>query len=203
MRILSELRTSRQKGNSNVSRVIKATDMVKQDWFVDAINTQPVDLFLLLGHNIARPSTGGSTFGTVYDAIRSVHPSTPIQIFGGHSHIRDFAVVDQQTTALESGRYCETLGWFSMSGFDKSNSGFTGVNNPHGVPNPSRKATNTSTAPFVYSRRYLDWNRYTFEYHAIGKEDDSAFDYHSGLRVTDEITSYREQLKLGTVCEYI
>lgn len=176
--------------------------MVKQDWFVDAINTsEPVDLFLLIGHNIARPSTGGSTFGLVYDAIRSVHSSVPIQIFGGHSHIRDFAVVDQQTTALEAGRYCETLGWFSMSGFDTSNSGYTGVTNPHGVPNPTRKATNTSTAPFVYSRRYLDWNRYTFEYHAIGKQDDAAFDYHSGLRVADEITSYREQLKLGTVCK--
>ena len=78
--------------------------MVKQDWFAQAVNLdKPIDLFLLIGHNIARPSTGGSTFGIVHKAIRAVHPNTPIQIFGGHSHIRDFAVVDQSSTALEAG----------------------------------------------------------------------------------------------------
>jgi hypothetical protein len=98
------------------------------------------------------------------------------------------------------GRYCETLGWFSMSGFNKTNSAYSGVTNPHGVLNPSRKATNTSTSTFVYSRRYLDWNRYTFEYHAIGKQSDAEFDYHSGLRTSEEITSYRTELNLGEVC---
>ncbi|OIW33827.1 hypothetical protein CONLIGDRAFT_677571 [Coniochaeta ligniaria NRRL 30616] len=185
-------------GNTNVTKVIPAATMVQQDWFKEAITTtEPVDVFLLLGHNIARPSTGGSTFGIIHDAIRKVHPKTPIQIFGGHSHIRDFAVLDESSTALESGRYCETLGWFSMSGFDSSNSGFTGVKNPRGVANPTRKATNTSTSPFVYSRRYLDWNRYTFEYHAVGKQDDGAFDYNSGTRVTNDITEYRKELNLG------
>ncbi|KAH8895009.1 phosphoprotein phosphatase [Thozetella sp. PMI_491] len=187
-------------GNSNASKVMKGADMVKQQWFTDAINTSdPVDLFLLIGHNIARPSTGGSTFGLVHDAIRKVHPNTPVQIFGGHSHIRDFAVVDEATTALESGRYCETLGWFSMSGFDKTNSGYTGVSNPHGVPNPTHKAVANSTTPWVYSRRYLDWNRYTFEYHAVGSNSSSDFDYHSGLRVTSEITAARANLGLGKV----
>jgi hypothetical protein len=118
---------------------------------------------------------------------------------GGHTHIRDFAVLDQSATSLESGRYCETLGWFSMSGFDSSNSGYNGVKSPHGVPNPSRKATSASTSPFVYSRRYLDWNRYTFEYHSIGTQSDADFDYHSGLRVTDEITTDRKHLNLGKV----
>jgi hypothetical protein len=49
----------------------------------------------------------------------------------------------------------------------------------------------------VYSRRYLDWNRYTFEFHGIGKQSDSEFDYHSGLRVSDEITTFRQQLGVG------
>ena len=57
--------------------------MVTQSWFLEALNTQePIDMFLLIGHNIARPTTGGSTFKTVYNAIRKVHPATPIQIFG-------------------------------------------------------------------------------------------------------------------------
>lgn len=67
-----------------------------------------------------------------------------------------------------TGRYCETLGWVSMSGFTTENSGFNGIfPNPAGVPNPTRKATNTSTAPWVYSRRYLDWNRLTFAYREL------------------------------------
>src|SRR3569833_821516 len=72
-------------GNSNVSKVIKADDMVKQDWIISAVNfSQPIGMFLLIGHNIARPSTGGSTFKTVYNAIRAVHYDSPIQIFGAN-----------------------------------------------------------------------------------------------------------------------
>jgi hypothetical protein len=75
------------QGNSNVSRITKGADMVKEEWFMSAINsTEPVDLFLLIGHNIARPTTGGSTFSYAYDAIREIHPSTPIQIFGWCRH---------------------------------------------------------------------------------------------------------------------
>jgi len=49
-------------GNSNASKVIKAADMVKQSWFVDAVNfTQPIDLFLVVGHNPVRPTTSGNT----------------------------------------------------------------------------------------------------------------------------------------------
>jgi|SRR3569833_2043340 len=87
-------------GNSNVSKVIKADDMVKQDWFISAVNfSQPIDMFLLIGHNIARPSTGGSTFKTVYNAIRAVHKDTPIQIFGAFR--RAAASCSQQRTDKE------------------------------------------------------------------------------------------------------
>ncbi|KAI0379842.1 Metallo-dependent phosphatase-like protein [Hypomontagnella monticulosa] len=187
-------------GNTNVSKVIPAKTMVTQQWFLDAINTpEPVDVFVVLGHNPARASDRTSTFPVVFNAIRAVHPDTPIQFLGGHSHIRDFAVFDSSSTSLESGRYCETLGWVSMSGFDSKNSGYIGIQpGPAGVPNPSRKATQNSTSPFVYSRRYLDWNRRTFEYHAATWYDHS-FDYNSGLAVSAEVTKYREQLKLGQV----
>ncbi|KAI9055340.1 hypothetical protein LZ554_000299 [Drepanopeziza brunnea f. sp. 'monogermtubi'] len=149
-------------GNSNVSKVIKAADMVKQQWFLDA-------------------------------TIRSLRPATPVQIFGGHSHVRDFQVYDDRTTALESGRYCETLGWLSISGINSTS--YTGLQKPRGVANPTRKATNTSASGLVYSRRYLDWNRRTFEYHATNSQA-STFDYNSGLRVSGAITSVRKQLNL-------
>lgn len=92
-------------GNSNVSVVTKAADMVKQPWFKQAVNyDQPIDLFVLIGHNPVRTSAPTSSFGTVFDAIRSLKPDVPIQAFGGHTHIRDFAVYDNKATGLESGK---------------------------------------------------------------------------------------------------
>ena len=199
-------------GNTNVTKVIKAADLVKESWFASAVNyTQPIDLFLVLGHNPIRPTAGGSTFGTIYNAIRKARPNVPIQSFGGHTHIRDFVVFDEMSTGLESGRYCETLGFLSLSGIQSSN--FTGNLQPKGVPNPTTKAVpkvaatatasasfpsstaNASNSSMVYSRRYLDWNRLTFAYHAVGSQD-GTFDYHSGLRVTSDITTTRKELNL-------
>ncbi|KAL8846901.1 MAG: hypothetical protein Q9221_008042 [Calogaya cf. arnoldii] len=195
-------------GNSNVSKVIKTSDLVKESWFLDAIKyPQPIDLFVVIGHNPIRPSARTSTFGTLYNTIRGLRPNIPIQTFGGHTHIRDFVVYDTISTGLASGQYCETLGWASMSGINSST--FRGNQKPHGVRNPSRKAvkvsnsTSTGTASnssagsssLVYSRRYLDWNRLTFAYHAVGSQD-RTFDLHSGQRVTKEVTQARKQLNL-------
>ena len=202
-------------GNSNASKITPAASMVKETWFQNAVNfDKPVDLFVVLGHNPARPTAGGSTFGTVISAIRALKPDIPIQLFGGHNHIRDFAVVDRGTTALGSGRYCETLGWVAMSGIKSST--FKGNMKPRGVPNPTQKAikvtnaTGTASAPIstgtgsssfkdlVYGRRYMDWNRLTFAYHAVGSQSET-FDYHSGLRVSAEITKARKELNLTTL----
>ena len=97
-------------GNSNVSKVIKAADMVQQQWFQQAVNyTKPIDLFVLLGHNPVRTTVSSSTFGTVLKAIRSIKPDTPIQAFGGHTHIRDFTVYDSKATGLESGKFQDLM----------------------------------------------------------------------------------------------
>ncbi|KAF2718736.1 hypothetical protein K431DRAFT_252620 [Polychaeton citri CBS 116435] len=211
-------------GNSNASKVIPAQQMVQQQWFRDAITTsEPIDLFVLIGHNPVRPTASTSTLHIVYDAIRAANPNTPIQIFGGHTHIRDFSIYDDKTTALESGRYCETLGWLSMSGFKSKR--HWGLQNPRGVPNPTTKAivvsTTSSTASaastasslsaglsagrkssdFRYFRRYLDWNRLTFEYHAAGSQIRAhgkarPFDNTKGLSVTEDITEARKELNL-------
>lgn len=195
-------------GNSNVSRVMTAATMVNQTWFQDALHDpHEVDLYLLIGHNPVRPSVSTSTFDTVFNAIRAVKPATPVQIFGGHTHIRDFAVYDDKTTALESGRYCETLGWLSMSGL--SSSTYKGCANPSGVPNPTQKAvkvngsstataalhSSTSPSNLTYFRRYLDWNRLSFEYHAAGSQV-KTFDTKLGKQTTAEITSTRNSLNL-------
>lgn len=92
-------------GNSNVSKVIKAADMVQEHWFQQAVNfTEPIDLFVVTGHNPVRANVSSSTMGTVFKAIRSMKPDAPIQVFGGHTHIRDFTVYDNKATGLESGK---------------------------------------------------------------------------------------------------
>ena len=228
-------------GNSNVSKVIKAADMVKQPWFQQAVNyTEPIDLFVITGHNPVRTSVSSSTMGTVFKAIRSMKPDVPIQAFGGHTHIRDFAVYDDKATGIESGmyfgralkqladrvlgRYCETLGWVAMSGIESKTC--KAQHNPKGVPNPIRSAvvpastgtasasahlpTSTSKSTLRYARRYLDWNRNTFAYHAKGSQRYTAFDTSAGVSVTNEITSERAKLNLtdlygcapATYCQY-
>lgn len=55
-------------GNSNVSKVIKAADMVKQSWFLNTLNTtEPIDMFLLIGHNPVRPTVSTSTMKVCID----------------------------------------------------------------------------------------------------------------------------------------
>ncbi|KAK4184174.1 Metallo-dependent phosphatase-like protein [Podospora australis] len=195
-------------GNVNITRTTTTAEMLKKDWFNQAIATcNDIDIFLILGHNPAREGRRGSTFKAIHDYIRNFHPDTPIHFFGGHSHLRDFVVYDQSSTASESGRYCETIGWFSMSGFNSSNSGFTGPANPQatidsGLPvqNPNRTATNNSASPFLYSRRYLDWNRLTFDYHAPGSQNPVGRTRRlAGLGISAEITAFRSQQNLGKV----
>ncbi|KAJ4383374.1 hypothetical protein N0V86_001421 [Didymella sp. IMI 355093] len=212
-------------GNSNVSKVIKAADLVKEQWFLDAVNYKdPIDLFVLTGHNPVRFNESSSSFDTVFSAIRSQRPDIPIQGFGGHTHIRDFAVWDNKATALESGRYCETLGWLAMSGLNSTAKRVK--KNPKGVPNPTRVAvparstgtvsvsalipTSTSPSNLRYARRYLDWNRQTFAYHAKGSQNMNAFGTPKGAAVSSEITADRAKLNLtslygcapATYCQY-
>lgn len=104
-----------------------------------------------------------------------------------------------------------------MSGFDLVT--YNATKAPKGVPNPSKKpvqlkitgtktyslrptATNpaiaTATSNLLYARRYLDWNRRTFAFHAL-KSQDRILDFPIGNKITDEIFGSREALNLTEV----
>lgn len=200
-------------GNTNVTQITPASVMVTQDWFINAVQfSQPIDMFIVTGHNVPRgPGTVSSaTLPLVYQAIRKLRPDIPIQVFGGHSHIRDFVVYDAKATALESGRYCETLGWLAVSGINTS-AGTWCPSKPLGLPHPTQSAVvvSASSSPVVtngtnsiaYFRRYLDWNRRTFEYHSNVSHPSSfgsalPFDQPKGISVTNNITAQRAALNL-------
>ncbi|KAG6869541.1 hypothetical protein C0995_002349, partial [Termitomyces sp. Mi166 len=116
--------------------------MVKEQWFADAIEEEP-DLFLLAGHMPVQRDN----WPLVFNAIRAVHPYTPILIFGGHTHIRDCVQLDGRSMLLESGRYMETVGWMSAK------------------LDGHRHSKNSKSKPkdIKFSRRYLDPNRVTYE----------------------------------------
>ncbi|KAI5204172.1 calcineurin-like phosphoesterase [Aureobasidium subglaciale] len=195
-------------GNSNASVVTKAADMVKESWFLNAVNHKNVDAFIVIGHNPVSRKSSSNTLQTVYQAIRAIKPDIPIQMFGGHTHIRDFAVYDDKSVGMESGRYCETLGWLAVSGINSR-----GKANPKGVPNPTMKgkkvgtssasasasgSSSTSASNMTFFRRYMDWNRMTFEYHAEGSQA-KAFDTTKGVAVTKDITATRKELNLTSI----
>ncbi|KAJ7685395.1 Metallo-dependent phosphatase-like protein [Mycena polygramma] len=137
-------------GNDQNTTVQPVEDMVNEAWFADAIKDEP-DLFLLAGHM----PVSRDNWPLVFNAIRAVHSLTPILILGGHTHIRDCLQLDGRSMSLESGRYMETVGWMSAD-----------------LPEPkgNRRRHNGedhsgSTSNITFTRRYLDPNRVTFEYH--------------------------------------
>ncbi|ELR06839.1 hypothetical protein VC83_09396 [Pseudogymnoascus destructans] len=220
-------------GNSNASIVTPAVKMVKEQWFLDALDIdRPIDMFLVIGHNAIQGST--STTGTVLTAIRAVHPDKLIQVFGGHTHIRDAVIYDHAAVGIESGRYCETVGWMAISGIESKN--YYGASLPAGVSHPTKSAydkpTSTSTATssktstaatkqenkvtpvhpehpkhpdhpgkpsgYRFARRYLDWNRLTFAFHAENSQDKS-FDLRQGVDITNHITDTRKKLNMTSL----
>ncbi|OAA53434.1 ser/Thr protein phosphatase family [Cordyceps fumosorosea ARSEF 2679] len=92
-------------------------------------------------------------------------------------------VFRQRPEVAAAGRYCETIGWVSMSGLRRQQRRLP----RHQEPAPP--------SPFRYARRYLDWNRNTFIYHL--RRQPATCDHRSGQRVRQEIAQVREELRLG------
>ncbi|KAG8696513.1 hypothetical protein FRC08_007108 [Ceratobasidium sp. 394] len=158
--------------NTVNTTVQKVDAMVNETWFKDAIREEP-DVFLLVGHMPVQKDK----WPVVFNAIRAVHATTPILVFGGHTHIRDCVQYDNRSMALESGQYMETVGWLSAN--------LTG--------------TKYSTGPIGFSRRYLDANRNTYQFHTGTAGTKLRFDTVGGKRITDQMHKLAISWKLTTV----
>lgn len=171
------------EGNSNNTIVQKVQDTVKEKWFQEAIRDREVDLFLVNGHIPLR----SEEFASIFKAIREQQWDVAIQIFGGHTHIRDYAKYDKKAYGLESGRYMETIGFMSITGLSaggKSESKSIDAAAPHAAP---------LAAP-TFSRRYIDNN--LFSYHQHTNLDATTFPTEHGRNVSAMIASARQALKL-------
>ncbi len=158
------------KGNYNNTVVQPVEKTIEEEWFQDAIRDEEVDLFLVVGHVALR----SKEYKAIHTAIRSVKWDTPIQFFGGHSHIRDYARYDSKASALESGRYMETIGFMSINGLKTS-----------GV---------AAAGGLEFSRRYIDNNLLSYHHHT--GLNASTFHTELGRNVTQYIAGVRRMLHL-------
>ncbi|KAL8769683.1 MAG: hypothetical protein Q9203_005406 [Teloschistes exilis] len=160
-------------GNANNTIVEAVEKTIQQKWFLEAIHDREVDLFLVAGHVLL----DSPEFNAIFKAIRQVQWDTPIQFFGGHTHVRDYIKYDAKAYGLESGRYMETVGFMSITGLS------TG-----GKANTQRLA-----AP-KFARRYIDNNLYSYYQHTSLNE--TTFPTPHGRKVSAMIASARKDLKL-------
>ncbi|KAI8142505.1 Metallo-dependent phosphatase-like protein [Fennellomyces sp. T-0311] len=159
-------------GNGDNSLVHTVEDEVLEPWFTQALTSQTPDIIALTGHTGIR----FNEFNAALKAIRQHYPYIPIAVLGGHLHVRDFAIYDGWAAGIASGRYLESIGFFSID---------------HGY-----NATDALPSNLTFHRRYLDQNRKAYIYHSTqGKEKD--FDTLLGKEITKNITYWRSELGIA------
>lgn len=164
------------------AKVTPLAQVVVLDWFQQLVaqygdsGSQTVDVLVVYGH--LPVSHGWSEMRVLHQALRRHFDTTPIQYLGGHSHIRDFTVWDARSSALQSGRFCETVGFVLVD------------------LEAARSATN---AREVFARSYIDFSRDSFEFHA--KAD--TFDTREGTAVSNKLARARTALGLDKVVGWV
>jgi 2',3'-cyclic-nucleotide 2'-phosphodiesterase (5'-nucleotidase family) len=163
-------------GNDNNSFVQPVKDTIKEQWFQDAIHDSEVDIFVVTGHVGLKQRE----FINIYEAIRAAQWDTPIMLFGGHTHIRDYVKYDGKAYGLESGRYMETIGFQSVSG----------------LPSHTEKKGKIElrSATTTFARRYIDNNLFSLQSHT--GLNSSTFPTEHGKNVSIQIDQARKELKL-------
>ncbi|AGO12865.1 AaceriADL392Wp [[Ashbya] aceris (nom. inval.)] len=151
---------------------------IKKEWFTKTVAEYPaekVDIIVVMGH---LPITRGinEELLELHKQLRALYPNTLIQYFGGHTHVRDFVVLDDKATALQSGRYSETVGFLSIDNVTKDTPEF--------------------------SRSYIDFNLKSFTHHT-GYENIEEFHTEKGKIVNAWIEELRYTLDLDAIYGYV
>jgi 2',3'-cyclic-nucleotide 2'-phosphodiesterase (5'-nucleotidase family) len=161
------------QGQAQNLTVQPPVEMIKEQWFLDAIQERP-DFFLLVGHMPVR----NDDWPAVVSAIRAVHSDVPLVVTGGHTHIRDCYIYDDHAFGIESGRYLETIGWLAF--------------------NISDKASNANSTATSFSRTYIDANRRNYAIHA-GLSSPSKLPTSKGRKITKEMNKVAKSWNLTQV----
>ncbi|ODV94767.1 hypothetical protein PACTADRAFT_50628 [Pachysolen tannophilus NRRL Y-2460] len=155
--------------NNDKVRITPIKNLIQQDWFKELLEDNVdsnLDLIVIAGH--VPVSRSWEELDELHNFLRNYFPNLPIQYFGGHSHIRDFTIFDNKASGLQSGRYCETVGWLSIESLTANE--------------------------LQYDRKYIDFNIHSFMHHSNTTEFD--FSTPIGIGVTKEIAKYVTELEL-------
>ncbi|KAL6928874.1 hypothetical protein ACO0SA_002204 [Hanseniaspora valbyensis] len=159
------------------ARVTSIEKEIEKDWIQKDLfgefNDDNIDLLLIFGHLPIQHGQNQELL-SLHEFLRQHFKTSIIQYFGGHSHIRDFISIDDKATALQSGRFCETVGFLSL--------------NLNENPN--------------FFRKYLDFNKESFDYH-LNSINAKPIDWSKKNEISQKIDNVFEILQLGEVKGYI
>lgn len=163
--------------------VIPISDILHQQWFIDLVDdyaqNYEVDMLLIVGHIPVTHEWYELYY--LHHFLRRRFPNTVIQYFGGHSHIRDFSVIDKYATGLQSGRYCETVGFLSLQNIN--------VGEDYNIVQE-------------VDRKYIDFNIHSFTNHT-NYTDVESFYTEAGKSVSKKLRRFSEVLGLNEVYGYV
>jgi 2',3'-cyclic-nucleotide 2'-phosphodiesterase (5'-nucleotidase family) len=97
--------------HTDIVAVEDAHLVVKQQWFVDAVNTTDADALVVLAHmDLKHPLVR-----VILAGIRAIKPSIPVQFLTGHSHTRGTEQLDSMAFNMEAGCYADTAGLVALT----------------------------------------------------------------------------------------
>lgn len=156
------------KGKNPRAKVTPAIKEVQKEWFQQMFkkyNESTIDVLIVIGH-IPATDPENHEINLLHEYLRQYYPNVIIQYFGGHSHIRDFVQLDSKSTCLQSGRFCETVGFVSID--------------------------DTKSRTPKIKRRYIDFNLNSFRHHANVTDLATS----KGIEVSRDIQNTRLKLEL-------
>ncbi|CDO92179.1 unnamed protein product [Kluyveromyces dobzhanskii CBS 2104] len=155
------------------AQVTPVLQEIEKKWFQELTETysmEDIDVLVVFGH-MPISDTENREINQLHAKLRHIYPNTVIQYFGAHTHIRDFVALDNKAYALQSGRFCETVGFASIDDITKE-------------------------SPLV-SRTYIDFNLNSFLHHSHSNSI-KEFETDRGTEVNERIHELRKELNLTT-----
>jgi len=95
--------------------VLNPADVVEETWFIDALRENPHSAVLIMAHM----GTDDQAIQPILDAVRRWDgDDMPVQFVAGHTHFRRWSQLDPFASAVEAGRYLDTVGFISFPNAD-------------------------------------------------------------------------------------
>ncbi|GAX24521.1 hypothetical protein FisN_18Lh075 [Fistulifera solaris] len=144
--------------------------VVQEAWFLDALHNNTYDAILVLAHMHVQDPLVQVLLQNIREQVGT---TMPVQFITGHTHIRDYAILDEWSASFEAGRYLDTIGVVS---FPKAN-----------------QNTTTKNATQLFTHHFLDANHETLS----AVLDVDSIDTPKGVALSQFIATTREELGLN------